>query len=763
MRMTEDISQGWKFWLNEEKGGGETVSLPHTVELTPANSSGCRNFQGTCVYKNSIMIPEEAKQKRVMAEFAGAMGVTQLFINGKHVYTHWCSYIPMRVDLTEWLEYGAENEFKLILDNSDNEDVPPGKAQDALDFTYDGGLYRCAKLVYKEKLYITDELIEDETAGGGVYLWSEQIDDVSAVVNAQVHVRNHTDETQEFSVSITLFHKGQLEGRTTGRFSLEAGAAEHFTQKITLLDPQLWSPEHPELYDVKVELLGGGDLTDCVEMVYGIRDFRFTYENNLVFNGESRRLSGANYHPTYPYVGYAVPDNLLRRDAKKLRKLGMENVRSHYPLPEAFVDECNHLGITMIVANPGWQWFKEGIFQERLIRNMRQIVRWQRNNPSVLLWEPMPNESVVPQSVQQILHDAVHEECPHGACFTASDHGPTDVSYRMYDPGMLEPGMEGYNPIKRYGTKSDYPVWIREYNDAPDNWTDHNCAWRTPRGWGDYAQMRAVERMLGLDSQCSGNNYIDVYNNEMICGYGVWPAIEHNRGYHINPCWGGYLDLFRIPKLTAYFMESQQDMEAAGAVLHIGNWWTDISPVDVTVFSNAETVRLYHDDVLVGEQKPEEIAVKHPPFVFKDVHNRFKGRDRSVLRAEALCGDKVVATETIKTPGVPYQLVLSADTENLPIAQSGDMIVVRCAVTDRDGTVVPYTSDNHPLVFEVEGGELVGDESIGANPVRPEAGIAAVLVKTNGNQRIKVTARLLWLQRNERTAIRPAELELYCS
>ncbi len=40
---------------------------------------------------------------------------------------------------------------------------------------------------------------------------------------------------------------------------------------------------------------------------------------------------------------------------------------------------------------------------------------------------------------------------------------------------------------------------MREYGDAPDNWTDQNCAWRIPRGFGDTAMLKAVERMLGID------------------------------------------------------------------------------------------------------------------------------------------------------------------------------------------------------------------------------------------------------------------------
>lgn len=51
---------------------------------------------------------------------------------------------------------------------------------------------------------------------------------------------------------------------------------------------------------------------------------------------------------------------------------------------------------------------------------------------------------------------------------------------------------------------------------------------------------------------------------------------------------------------------------------------TKYSPDDVTVYSNVDSVRLYYDGEYVGEALPEDIAVKHPPFCFKNVRSRFK-------------------------------------------------------------------------------------------------------------------------------------------
>lgn len=185
-----------------------------------------------------------------------------------------------------------------------------------------------------------------------------------------------------------------------------------------------------------------------------------------------------------------------------------------------------------------------------------------------------------------------------------------------------------------------------------------------------------------------------------------------------------------------------------------------MSPPDVTVYSNAEKVRLYIDGTLIGEQFPDDVRVSHPPFTFRDVKRKYKGRNRSVLRAEALVNGETVAEKSVKAPGIATRLMLVADYEGISLKADGsDIVAVRCSLLDNDGTVVPLSCDNHPIKFTVAGeGSIVGDSSIGANPICAEAGIATVLIKSTTNPgKIKITAEMLWKQ-NMWAAIKPAEL-----
>ncbi len=747
VRIDQSMNSDWKFWV--EKEAKSNVCLPHTIMLTPANSSGGRNLKAKCFYEKTIFFGSEYKDKKILIEFEGAMGAAKLFVNDQFVNDHYCGYTPFITDITDYVKINTENKITVEVDNRESDEYPPGKPEELLDFSYDGGLYREACLHITNKTYITNPILANEVAGGGVFVSYGSITEALAEVNVKTQIKNEQNKVICGMIQNRLLDcDGNVAAIASNELHIAADSSVYDFTELNVTEPKLWDVDSPNLYLLETSIICDGEIIDQVITEIGIRSLEFTIDNGTIINGKSRIISGANYHHTYPYIGNAVPNSLLKRDIMKLKEAGMENIRSHYPFSTEFLSFCNQIGMTVIVSNVGWQFYKEGIFAERAHQNMRDIIRWQRNNPSIILWEPILNESRMDFEVQKGFHELVHEEYPYAMCYTASDWGPTDVAYREYDPGMIGKGREEYGFLNIKYDK-ERPMWIREYGDFPDNFVDQNTAWRTPRGWGDYAMVQCVERMIGRFDITEGT-YTKVFNNKKLCGYGTWPGIEHNRGYHINPCFGGYYDLFRVPKFSLYFMQSQVDRKIIGDQLFIANYWCETSPGDVIVYSNAEKVRLYHNDTLVAEQYPDEdVMVAHPPFTFKDVRRNYKNRDRSTLKAQAIVNGEVVKEVMVMSPGVPKKIILEADFMGIPLSATGaDIVCVYCKVVDDHGNVVPYAADNHPILFEIEGeGEIIGDESIGANPVRPEGGIAAILVKSTqraGN--IKIRASVFWPQ-----------------
>lgn len=256
------------------------------------------------------------------------MGAAALYINGEEVNTHFCGYTPFVTDISDFVNCGTDNEVLITLDNSDNPLMPPGKPQRDLDFSYDGGLYRGVTLTVCEPLYVTDPLLANETAGGGLFIRSAVTDD-GAVINIKAHIKNEYSENKEYSAIFSLVAQNdETVGKNNISSKLLSKSAEYIESVLEVEDPLLWSPEEPALYTLITELSVGGETVYEDRTDIGIRDFEFTLNDGVIFNGKSRRFSSANYHQTWPYIGNAVPASLLERDLIKLKRAGFDNIRS---------------------------------------------------------------------------------------------------------------------------------------------------------------------------------------------------------------------------------------------------------------------------------------------------------------------------------------------------------------------------------------------------------------------------------------------------
>lgn len=148
----------------------------------------------------------------------------------------------------------------------------------------------------------------------------------------------------------------------------------------------------------------------------GIRLAEFRGKDGFWLNGKPfGQLVGANRHQDFAYVGNALPNSQQWRDAKRLRDAGCTIIRvAHYPQDPAFMDACDELGLFVIVATPGWQyWNKDPKFGELVHQNTREMIRRDRNHPSVLMWEPILNETRYPLDFALKALEITKEEYPY--------------------------------------------------------------------------------------------------------------------------------------------------------------------------------------------------------------------------------------------------------------------------------------------------------------------------------------------------------------
>ncbi len=761
-RQTFAFNQGWLYHKGDlqgaqaEKladGGWEKVNLPHGLEILPEEASGCSNYQGVAWYRKHFTAPEMLDGKRVILYFEGIMGKCQIWVNGKDAGSHFGGYLPVVLDVGNLIRPDAENVIAVRADNSNDPTYPPGKPQRDLDFCYFGGIYRDAYLIVTDRIHITDPNEANVIAGGGVFFRTESYDPKTrkALTKVKVHIANDTDEKRDLIVNAVLTYAGDtepyshegvlaVEGRTKGEIDLD----------VPVLKAKAWNPRNPHLYSLTVSVYdrkgkkAPSDLLDVCTLKVGIRTFSITAEKGLVLNGipYPGKLMGGNRHQDFACLGNAVPNNLQWRDAVKMKAAGMEIVRSaHYPLDPAFMDACDALGMFVIVATPGWQFWGNGPFADRVYDDIRQMVRRDRNHPCVLMWEPILNETNYPGDFAKKAYDIVHEEYPGKFCYAACDSISRGAEH--FDVMYAHPPQGELHWSKDEPLKTNKPYFTREFGDNVDDWSSHNSTSRASMAWGETPMLQ--QAIHYLKPPYRHTSWDAVYKAPPYhFGACLWHSFDHQRGYHPDPFYGGIMDGYRLPKFSFYAFKSQRnagDPAKGGAepMVYVAHECTPFSPANVTVFTNCETVRLTVHGKQPIEKKVafERPGLPHPPVVFENVWNFMENKELTrggkggqvKIIAEGMINGKVVARDEVKPSRRASKIVLALDNAPGTLTANGsDVAVVVASMTDGNGTVKRL--NNEKIVFTVEGpAEIIGNAENGANPRAVCWGTAPVLLR----------------------------------
>lgn len=778
-RSVYGMNPGWKFYKGDVTGAQEVkfddrkwevVNLPHGLEILPEEASGGANYQGPAWFRKTLMIPEKMKGKKLRLYFEGIMGKSSVWVNGKLLKESYCGYLPVSIDVSDALKFGEPNVIAVKTDNSNDPYFPPGKPQEALDFSYFGGIYRDVYLIGTSKVYLTDPNDADTVAGGGVFFRTEEVtkEGGQAKVSAKVQVANETTGEQQLSIQASLSYPGDLEPVVVSRsLVLAAGAKGDVDLSMILGKARLWSPENPQLYHLSISVyqnLGKGvssRLLDSCRMQVGIRTISFS-NKGFVLNGKpyGQKLMGANRHQDFATLGNAVPNNLQWQDAVKLRDAGMKVIRcAHYPMDPAFMDACDRLGMFVIVATPGWQFWGNGDFAAKVEHNVRQMIRRDRNHPSVLMWEPILNETHFPQEFSEKMYKTVHEEYPYAGCFAACD--------------TISPGAGNYDIVFSHPSdKNPYPskpVFTREYGDYVDSWSAHNSPSRVARRWGEIPMLIQAGHYLKPSYSTTSVSLLESSPESHIGGC-LWHPFDHQRGYHPDPFYGGIFDAYRQPKTSFYAYKSQRPVKGEGRAvpgkgpfIWIANELTPFSPEDVTVYTNCDAVRLSVNGNPAMEKKPDQKTEKllHPPVVFEKAWNFSNNKNMTrggkagqiALVAEGIIDGKVVARHEVRPAKRAEKIRVSLDVPDfVPEANGSDIVQVIASVTDGDGNIKRL--NNEEIFFEVEGpASIVGDERSGANPRAVEWGTAPLLVRMGTTPgKISIKASVLYPGANKPSA-----------
>ncbi len=391
-RYERSINDGWTFW-KEGDAVKETVSFPHTWNAEDAVDDVPGYYRGTGWYEKTIQINDNLSGKKVFVRFEGANQVVDLYVNGSHAGNHKGGYTAFVFDISDCIHAG-DNSFRIKVDNSHNEGIPPLGA----DFTFFGGIYRDVSLVFVPENHISLE----HYASSGVYITTPEVSSEQASVQIETHLSICRPE-KKLVLEHQVFDPEGKQVAVIRKSIKKPSASEVVKMAAAVPEPQLWDVDSPGLYSVITRLLDKkGGVIDSRRNTFGIRTFRFDPNKGFFLNGRHIKLIGTNRHQDYLGKGNALPDEMHVRDIRLLKDMGGNFLRiSHYPQDELISDECDRLGILTCVEIPVVN--RIGLaddFTQNCVNMAKEMVYQNYNHPSMVAWAYM-NEVLLDNSPWQ--------------------------------------------------------------------------------------------------------------------------------------------------------------------------------------------------------------------------------------------------------------------------------------------------------------------------------------------------------------------------
>ncbi|MGB8455737.1 MAG: glycoside hydrolase family 2 TIM barrel-domain containing protein [Anaerocolumna sp.] len=370
------------------------IGIPHSFGIPYFQEN--EFYVGYGCYRKMLHIDEVWIGKKISLEFQGAFQETEIYLNGQLAGVHRGGYTAFEIDITSYAVPGSNLLF-VRLNNNWN----PRLAPRAGEHVFNGGIYRDVSLLVTEPVHI---------GWYGTCVTTPEVSKEEAVVAVTTEVKNEGASVVKCTlVSIVEFQGKELFQTSVTRI-LNSGGIFIFNQGERIGNPELWHPDAPNLYMLRSFVYVGEELYDTYETTFGIRWFRFTADKGFFLNGERYDVNGANVHQDHAGWSDAVTHSGIQRDVKMVKDCGMNFIRgSHYPHHTVFADECDKQGVLFWSENCFWgtggpkvegYWTSSGYpvneedqyeFEESCIRTLQEMIRTNRNHPSIIVWS-MCNE-----------------------------------------------------------------------------------------------------------------------------------------------------------------------------------------------------------------------------------------------------------------------------------------------------------------------------------------------------------------------------------
>ena len=285
-------------------------------------------FNPVASYVNYFTVPETMRGKRLFISFQGAESGMALWLNGAFVGYSEDSFTPSEFELTEYVKEG-ENKLAVQVFK-----WTAGSWCEDQDFFRFSGIYRDVYLFTIPEVHVNDLKIRA--------LPDETLERATLEMDAQVWGNG--------TARIVLSREGEVifEDRKE-LINIEETPSDknHFEWKVN--QPELWSAEEPQLYDLLIEIYNkNGELQEIIPQKVGFRRFEMK-DGIMTLNGKRIVFKGVNRHEFSSVTGRHVSEEELRKDLQMMKQNNINAIRTcHYPNTSLIYQLCDEYGIYMI-------------------------------------------------------------------------------------------------------------------------------------------------------------------------------------------------------------------------------------------------------------------------------------------------------------------------------------------------------------------------------------------------------------------------------
>ena len=710
------------------------IDGPFDPKLNP--HTGALPISGTGWYRKTFLLSENAKERYFTIVFDGAMSNATVWLNGHELGKRPYGYASFAFDLTPYLKYGREANVLAVC-------LAP---EEHSSRWYPGaGIYRNVWLDVTGPIHVAE---------WGTYVTTPMISDEKATVSVKTEISNRLNKDAEIVLRTSVRDQsGRRVGETSSEvIAISGGNSRTIAAEVSLLHPRRWDLDHPYMYTLVSEVLDGGHVVDKYSTPFGVRTIAFDREKGFLLNGKQVKLHGVCMHHDLGALGAAVSRRATERQLQILKQAGVNAVRtSHNPPSPELLEYCDRLGIVVMDESfDMWRIPKvengySKYFDEWSERDVRDMVRRDRNHPSVILWS-IGNE-IPEQKLPEGWKDAkrlvgfFHEEDPTRPTTSGFNEWPEAIKNHMAEQVDI-PGFN-YKPMHYEQILTEHPSWII-YGSETASCVSSRGVYQFPIAKYEKDPSR---QLTGYDviappwAYCPDVEfkYQDEFPN--VLGEFVWtgfdyigeptPYFDHqgndDHDWPARSSYFGMIDLAGFPKDRFYLYQSQWTSKPMVHILPHWNWkGHEGQNIPVMAYTNAEKVELFLNGKSLGTKKrfSEPVDIPVGPNVSSDLNFITKYRlewqvpyEAGELKAVAYSGGKQVALDEVRTAGAPVKIVLQPDRSVIQ-ADGDDLSFVTVRLEDKDGNLSPM-ADN--LVhFNVTGaGQIAAVDNGNAATVEP--------------------------------------------